>query len=78
MIPAESLKTSDVYKRQVRQLPQLRFIRSEVAAHFLQRCDQARAGTGVVEAHKLAFFKGDVQDVYKRQLWRNPSKRKAN
>ena len=35
-------------------------VRSEVAAHFLQRRDQARAGAGVVEAHKLLFFKGDV------------------
>ena len=53
------------------QLPQLRFIRSEVAAHFLQRRDQARAGTGVVEAHKLAFFKGDVhiKAPFPRSFW---------
>lgn len=43
----------------VGQVPQLRFIGSQVAAHLGQRVDQALPGAGVVNAHKLLFFKGD-------------------
>lgn len=58
---------SDYYKKNLKGTLKL----NRLAAHFLQRRDQARAGAGVVEAHKLAFFKGDVhiKAPFPRSFW---------
>lgn len=58
-----NMEILELLKGAVRQLPQFRFLRGEIAAHLRHGLDQPGTASGVVNAHQVHFFKSKVVHI---------------
>jgi len=54
---------AELHKGAVGQLPQLGFLRGQLAAHLTQAVDQSGAAAGIVNAHQVHFLKSKVSHI---------------